>query len=124
MSSSLGTKPTLRKKDVYKMLSEMRQQLKITGYRPDTSQVLLDIDDMDARESSLALHSEKLAIAFRLISTAPGTLIRVVNNLRICGDCHNSIKLLSKIYRWCIIVRDANRFHHFREGPCSCGDYW
>jgi pentatricopeptide repeat protein len=119
-----GDKTHSRKKDVYKMLSEMCKQLKISGYRPDTSQVLLDIDDKDVRESSLALHSEKLAIAFGLISTAPGTPIRVVNNLRMCCDCHNAIKLLSKIYRRCIIVRDANRFHHFREGSCSCRDYW
>lgn len=119
-----GDKSHSRKKDVYDMLSEMCQQLKIAGYIPDTSQVLLDIDDEDVKESSLALHSEKLAIAFGLISTAPGTPIRVVKNLRVCGDCHNAIKLLSKIYERCIIVRDANRFHHFREGSCSCEDYW
>ncbi|KAI4343183.1 hypothetical protein MLD38_027716 [Melastoma candidum] len=23
-----------------------------------------------------------------------------------------------------IILRDVRRFHHFREGKCSCGDYW
>jgi len=119
-----GDKSHSRKRDIYKMLSEICQQFKNTGYTPDTSQVLLDIDDEDVKESSLALHSEKLAIAFGLISTAPGTPIRVVNNLRICGDCHHAIKLLSKIYRRSIIVRDANRFHHFREGSCSCGDYW
>ncbi|CAN6182627.1 unnamed protein product [Urochloa humidicola] len=119
-----GDKSHSRKRDIYKMLSKIRQQLKNTGYTPDTSLVLLDIDDEDVKESSLALHSEKLAIAFGLISTAPGTPIRVVNNLRICGDCHNAIKLLSKIYGRNIIVRDASRFHHFREGSCSCGDYW
>ncbi|KAL6844673.1 hypothetical protein ACP4OV_025332 [Aristida adscensionis] len=119
-----GDKSHSRKKDIYEMLNEMYRQLKIAGHVPDTSQVLLDIDDEDVKESSLTLHSEKLAIAFGLISTAPGTPIRVVNNLRICGDCHNAIKLLSKIYGRCIIVRDANRFHHFREGSCSCGDYW
>uniref|UniRef100_A0A804QBJ6 DYW domain-containing protein n=1 Tax=Zea mays TaxID=4577 RepID=A0A804QBJ6_MAIZE len=119
-----GDKSHSRKRDIYKMLGEICQQLKSSGYTPDTSQVLLDIDDEDVKESSLALHSEKLAIAFGLISTAPGTPIRVVNNLRICGDCHNAIKLISKIYGRCIIVRDANRFHHFRKGSCSCGDYW
>jgi pentatricopeptide repeat protein len=119
-----GDKSHSGKRDIYKMLSEICQRLKNTGYTPDTSQVLLDIDDEDVKESSLALHSEKLAIAFGLISTAPGTPIRVVNNLRICGDCHHAIKLLSKIYRRSIIVRDANRFHHFREGSCSCRDYW
>uniref|UniRef100_A0ACD5XTI6 Uncharacterized protein n=1 Tax=Avena sativa TaxID=4498 RepID=A0ACD5XTI6_AVESA len=119
-----GDKCHSRKRDVYEMLSEMCKLLKIVGYTPDTSQVLLDIDDEDVKESSLALHSERLAIAFGLISTVPGTPIRVVKNLRVCGDCHNAIKLLSKIYGRCIIVRDANRFHHFREGSCSCGDYW
>lgn len=119
-----GDKSHSRKRDIYKMLSEICQQLKNAGYTPDTSQVLLDIDDEDVKENSLALHSEKLAVAFGLISTAPGTPIRVVNNLRICGDCHNAIKYLSKIYGRCIIVRDANRFHHFREGSCSCRDYW
>ncbi|XP_062199259.1 pentatricopeptide repeat-containing protein At5g48910-like isoform X2 [Phragmites australis] len=118
-----GDKSHSRKRDIYKMLSEMCQRLKNAGYTPDTSQVLLDIDDEDVKQSSLALHSEKLAISFGLISTAPGTPIRVVNNLRICGDCHNAIKLLSKIYGRCIIIRDANRFHHFREGSCSCLDY-
>uniref|UniRef100_A0A0D9XES4 DYW domain-containing protein n=1 Tax=Leersia perrieri TaxID=77586 RepID=A0A0D9XES4_9ORYZ len=119
-----GDKSHSSKKDIYGMLSEMCQQLKVAGYAPDTSQVLLDIDDEDVKESSLALHSEKLAIAFGLISSAPGTTIRIVKNLRVCGDCHNAVKLLSKIYGRCIIVRDANRFHHFREGSCSCGDFW
>uniref|UniRef100_A0A0E0B4A1 BHLH domain-containing protein n=1 Tax=Oryza glumipatula TaxID=40148 RepID=A0A0E0B4A1_9ORYZ len=119
-----GDKSHSSKEDIYEMLSEMCQQLKVAGYVPDTSHVLLDIDDEDVKESSLALHSEKLAIAFGLISTAPGTPIRIAKNLRVCGDCHNAVKLLSKIYGRCIIVRDANRFHHFREGSCSCGDFW
>ncbi|KAK1631619.1 hypothetical protein QYE76_005934 [Lolium multiflorum] len=99
-----GDKSHSRKRDIYEMLSEICLQLEIAGYAPDTSQVLLDIDDEDVKESSLALHSEKLAIAFGLISTAPGTPIRVVKNLRVCGDCHNAIKLLSKIYGRCIIL--------------------
>uniref|UniRef100_A0A0E0M2E0 DYW domain-containing protein n=1 Tax=Oryza punctata TaxID=4537 RepID=A0A0E0M2E0_ORYPU len=119
-----GDKSHSSKEDIYEMLSEMCQQLKVAGYVPDTSHVLLDIDDEDVKESSLALHSEKLAIAFGLISTTPGMPIRIAKNLRVCGDCHNAVKLLSKIYGRCIIVRDANRFHHFREGSCSCGDFW
>ncbi|RLM86918.1 pentatricopeptide repeat-containing protein [Panicum miliaceum] len=71
-----GDKSHSSKRDMYKMLSEIGQQLKNTGYTPDTSHVLLDIDDEDVKESSLALHSEKLAMAFGLISTAPGTPIR------------------------------------------------
>ncbi|XP_064954907.1 pentatricopeptide repeat-containing protein At5g48910-like [Musa acuminata AAA Group] len=113
-----------RKKEIYKMLDEMAQQLKRAGYEPDTTQVLLDIEEEDVKESSLALHSEKLAVAYGLISTSPGATIRVVKNLRICGDCHSALKLLSQIYDRNIIVRDANRFHHFNRGSCSCMDYW
>ncbi|KAM1307714.1 hypothetical protein ACFX13_010185 [Malus domestica] len=43
------------------------------------------------------LSSEKLAVAFGLISTAPTDTNRVVNNLRVCRNCHEAIKLVSKI---------------------------
>jgi pentatricopeptide repeat protein len=108
---------------ISEMLAEMSKKLKEAGYLPDTSVVLHNIDE-EEKETALNYHSEKLAMAFGLISTAPGTPIRVVKNLRICDDCHTVTKLLSKIYKRVIIVRDRNRFHHFREGSCSCGGYW
>ncbi|KAG5232671.1 pentatricopeptide repeat-containing protein [Salix suchowensis] len=108
---------------ISEMLAEMIKKLKEAGYLPDTSVILHNIDE-EEKETALNYHSEKLAMAFGLISTAPGTPIRVVKNLRICEDCHTATKLLSKIYKRVIIVRDRNRFHHFREGSCSCGDYW
>ncbi|CAM6118095.1 unnamed protein product [Calypogeia fissa] len=33
-------------------------------------------------------------------------------------------KFISKVTGREIIARDANRFHHFKDGFCSCGDYW
>ncbi|CAI0382053.1 unnamed protein product [Linum tenue] len=39
-----------------------------------------------------------------------------VHNLR-----HHSEKLVTERE---IVLRDANRFHHFKDGSCSCGDYW
>lgn len=113
-----------RKEDIYVMLGEMAERLKLAGYKPDMEQVLLDIDEDEAKESSLSLHSEKLAIAFSLVSTEASSTIRIVKNLRVCGDCHAAIKLLSVIYDRDIIVRDSSRFHHFQKGSCSCGDYW
>ncbi|KAK7350463.1 hypothetical protein VNO77_09135 [Canavalia gladiata] len=110
-------------KKIYEMIDEMREKLEHNGYTPDTSSVLLNIDK-EEKESALNYHSEKLAMAYGLISTAPGVPIRIVKNLRICDDCHNATKLLSKIYGREIIVRDRNRFHHFKEGSCSCYDYW
>ena len=93
------------------------------GYVPDTSSVLHDVDE-DEKGNLLCGHSERLAIAFGTLNTAPGTTIRVVKNLRVCNDCHVATKYISKIMEREIIVRDATRFHHFKEGTCSCGDYW
>ncbi|KAK9105291.1 hypothetical protein Scep_022135 [Stephania cephalantha] len=120
----VGDATHVRKKEIYMMLDEMGERLKLAGYEPDTNEVLLDIDEEEMKHTSLAHHSEKLAVAFGFISTIPRTTIRVVKNLRVCNDCHSSMKLLSKIYSRDIIIRDSNRFHHFREGLCSCMDFW
>jgi hypothetical protein len=42
----------------------------------------------------------------------------------VCSDCHTATKLISKVTRKEIVVRDANRFHYFKDGLCSCKDYW
>ncbi|GMI65183.1 mitochondrial RNA editing factor 29 [Hibiscus trionum] len=115
------THPEIEK--INDMVSDMGNKLTEAGYRADTSAVLKNIDE-EEKETALNYHSEKLAMAFGLISTAPGTPIRIVKNLRVCNDCHTATKLLSKIYQRVIIVRDRKRFHHFRDGTCSCGDYW
>ena len=112
--------PTLYKDDEkLKALSGMKE----TGYVPDTRYVLHDIDQ-EAKEQALLYHSERLAIAYGLISTPPRTPLRIIKNLRVCGDCHNAIKIMSRIVGRELIVRDNKRFHHFKDGKCSCGDYW
>jgi hypothetical protein len=93
------------------------------GFRTETTTVLHDLEE-EEKELTMKVHSEKLAIAFGLISTEPGAEIRIIKNLRVCLDCHNWTKFLSKITKRVIVVRDANRFHHFKDGLCSCGDYW
>lgn len=103
---------------------ELFKELKLVGYVPDTS--LVNHMDMEEEEKEVTLryHSEKLAIAFGLLNTAPGTTIRVVKNLRVCRDCHSAAKIISSIFNRQIILRDVQRFHHFEDGKCSCGDYW
>ncbi|XP_019168711.1 PREDICTED: pentatricopeptide repeat-containing protein At4g21065 [Ipomoea nil] len=108
---------------IYAKLAEMTNLLRIEGYVPHTSNVLADIEE-EEKETALSYHSEKIAIAFVLINTPPGTPIRIVKNLRVCADCHVAIKLISKIYDREIVVRDRSRFHHFSNGACSCRDYW
>lgn len=112
-----------QKEKIYNKLEELNQVLKEAGHIPATDAVLHDIEDWE-KEQSLAIHSERLAICYGLISTKPCTTIRVVKNLRVCDDCHSMIKLIAKITGRKIVVRDRKRFHHFENGNCSCGDYW
>ncbi|KAJ7943471.1 Pentatricopeptide repeat [Quillaja saponaria] len=105
-------------------LDELVKELKMVGYVPDTSLVVHADMEEEEKEITLRYHSEKLAIAFGLLNTSPGTTIRVVKNLRVCGDCHNAAKLISLIFDRQIILRDVQRFHHFKDGKCSCGDFW
>ncbi|KAL5200795.1 hypothetical protein ABZP36_021998 [Zizania latifolia] len=93
------------------------------GYAPQTEFVLQDLAS-EQKEDLLKYHSEKLAIAFGMMNAMEGKPIRIMKNLRICGDCHAFAKLVSKSEGKVIIIRDPVRFHHFQDGVCSCGDYW
>uniref|UniRef100_A0A5K1FWK0 DYW domain-containing protein n=2 Tax=Nymphaea colorata TaxID=210225 RepID=A0A5K1FWK0_9MAGN len=108
-------------KEIYSLLIFLNSKMKTVGYAPDTNFVLQDVDDA---EDYLLHHSERLAVALGLIRLPQSSTIRVFKNLRICGDCHTAMKLISTITNREIIIRDVNRFHHFRDGICSCGDYW
>ncbi|WJX43629.1 hypothetical protein P8452_30698 [Trifolium repens] len=110
-------------KEIYAKLDEIKFRIKSYGYIAETNLVLHDIGDED-KENVLNYHSEKLAVAYGLISTVDGTPIQVIKNLRICVDCHTFIKIISNIYNREIIVRDRARFHRFKDGVCSCRDYW
>ena len=113
----------LQKENIYRKWEEISGKIKEIGYVPDTSHVLLFVDQHE-REVKLQYHSEKLALAFALLKTPPGSPIRIKKNIRVCGDCHSAIKFVSKLVDREIIVRDTNRFHHFHDGSCSCRDYW
>ncbi|KAJ0980244.1 hypothetical protein J5N97_008499 [Dioscorea zingiberensis] len=112
-----------KSREIYAMLDELKRLLKAQGYVPRTELVLHDLEEPE-KERALGVHSEKLAIAFGLISTEPGTTIKIIKNLRVCVDCHEVTKLISRIMGRKIVVRDRNRFHHFIDGSCSCGDFW
>ncbi|XVE72654.1 hypothetical protein DITRI_Ditri11bG0055700 [Diplodiscus trichospermus] len=87
-----------QKERIYEKLEELNQILREAGHIPATEVVLHDIEDLE-KEQALAIHSEKLAICYGLISTKPCTTIRVVKNLRVCDDCHSMIKLIAKVTR-------------------------
>lgn len=112
-----------RTKEIYTKLEELTSSARGQGYMPSTEWVLHNIEE-EEKEDALGSHSEKLALAFAFISTPPGTTIRIVKNLRVCGDCHSLMKYISMLSGREIILRDIKRFHNFRNGVCTCGDYW
>lgn len=109
--------------EIYKMLQVIGSRIGEDGYSPNVSPVLHDITD-EEKANAVKVHSERLAIAFGFLIAGPEDCIRIIKNLRVCDDCHEFTKFVSKVYKREIIVRDGSRFHHFKEGECSCLDYW
>ncbi|XVF26667.1 hypothetical protein REPUB_Repub14bG0037400 [Reevesia pubescens] len=107
-------------KEINAVLEGIYEKMKVAGGG------VLKCDSMDEVKISKAEifcgHSERLAVAFGLINTTPGTPIWVTKNLYMCQSCHSTIKFISKIVRREISVRDTEEFHHFKDGICSCGD--
>ncbi|KAK9672952.1 hypothetical protein RND81_12G136900 [Saponaria officinalis] len=110
---------------VYSKLAELVEEISKLGYVPNWSEMIHDVEEGEKREG-LSYHSEKLALAFGVLSGAapPGKPLRILKNLRICRDCHEAFKYFSAVLEKEIIVRDVNRYHTFRNGSCTCGDYW
>lgn len=118
-----GRVQTMETEEVYAMARDMLRRIGAEGYVPDTRDVLHDVAE-EEKETPLLYHSEKLAIAFGLLRTRPGDSMRITKNLRVCRDCHEVTKFVSRVFERDIVVRDRNRFHHFKDGKCSCKDYW
>uniref|UniRef100_A0ACD5XK05 Uncharacterized protein n=1 Tax=Avena sativa TaxID=4498 RepID=A0ACD5XK05_AVESA len=109
--------------DIYRLLHGLLKKAKVEGYTPSVELVMKDISQ-EEREENLRFHSEKLAVAYSVLKTGPGTEILVSKNLQTCADCHEWMKIISKVLCRVIIVRDRVRFHRFQSGCCSCKDYW
>ncbi|KAJ9565968.1 LOW QUALITY PROTEIN: hypothetical protein OSB04_001934 [Centaurea solstitialis] len=118
----VGDRSHFMSKEIYEKLDELMTLVGKLGYVP-----VLEIDLHNVvsseKEVLLSYHSEKLAVAFGLIAIRAGP-IRVKKNLRVCVDCHSFLKFVCQVAEREIVVRDINRFHHFKDGCCSCGDYW
>ncbi|WJX82856.1 hypothetical protein P8452_65568 [Trifolium repens] len=119
----VGDRSHPQDKEIYSYLDSLIGRLKEIGYSLDVKLVMQDVEE-EQREVLISHHSEKLALVFGIINTSKRTPIRIMKNLRICTDCHNFIKYASQLLEREIIVRDTHRFHHFKQGSCSCGDYW
>ncbi|KAL3513561.1 hypothetical protein ACH5RR_026278 [Cinchona calisaya] len=119
----VGDRSHAMSEKIYDLLEDLIDRIKVMGYIPDTSFALHDVDD-EEKGDLLVEHSEKLALAYGILTSPPGLPIRITKNLRVCGDCHIAITYISKIIEHEIILRDSSRFHHFKDGSCSCKGYW
>ncbi|KAK4760071.1 hypothetical protein SAY87_023202 [Trapa incisa] len=110
-------------KAIHRALERLMKFSKLSGYVPWTEVVLMDVTE-EEKEANLSVHSEKLAVVYGILKTSPGAEITVLKNLRICHDCHLWMKVVSRMLRRVLVVRDRTRFHRFEMGHCSCGNYW
>ncbi|XAR59374.1 hypothetical protein NMG60_11015196 [Bertholletia excelsa] len=117
-----GNKNQVQKKEIYQKVDNLMEEISKHGYVSGEKFLLPDVDEQE--QGMVLYHSEKLAIAFGLINTPPSTALQLVQSHRICDDCHNAVKLITTVSGREFIVRDASRFHRFKDGKCSCGDYW
>ncbi|CAF1274193.1 unnamed protein product, partial [Adineta ricciae] len=112
-------------KEIYAELERLTNELKGHGYQCDASWISRPMMNDETEECVLSGHSERLAIAFNLIQRPIPKRIQIMKNLRVCGDCHTFTKRVAEVRQCTIIVRDANRTHHFYpDGRCSCGDFF
>ncbi|KAM1320499.1 hypothetical protein ACFX14_005538 [Malus domestica] len=122
-SFMVGERKHARIDEIYSKLDDLVTELKIMGYKAETEHDLHCVGESRKHEL-LRHHSEKLALTFGLMCLPSNAPIRIIKNLRICVDCHAFMKISSSCRGREIIVRDTNRFHHFKNGYCSCGEFW
>ncbi|XP_047311075.1 pentatricopeptide repeat-containing protein At5g44230-like [Impatiens glandulifera] len=109
--------------EIKRAVDDLLNRLFAHGYEVNLSCVSYDLNDVE-KKKILSGHSEKLALAYGLVSTRKGSTIRIVKNLRICEDCHSVMCFTSRTEGREIVVRDNLRFHRFSGGICSCGGFW
>ncbi|KAG9447856.1 hypothetical protein H6P81_013984 [Aristolochia fimbriata] len=118
-----GDRSHQQAKKILSFLERVNVRMKKEGYISNKRYALIDLDD-SGKEEVLCGHSERLAIAFGILNLPSRKPIRVSKNLRVCGDCHEVAKFISKMVGREIILRDSNRFHQFIDGRCSCRGFW
>ncbi|CAF1369672.1 unnamed protein product, partial [Rotaria magnacalcarata] len=111
--------------EIHEQVDRMSKRIIEHGHKYDASWIVRPMEPDETIETLLCGHSERLAMAAHFIHNRKPKRIQMTMNLRICGDCHEVTKLVALIYQCDIVVRDANRIHHFHlNGQCSCQDYF
>jgi pentatricopeptide repeat protein len=115
--------PEKYKREIVSEMKVVYDQITRDGFIANTSVVTEDVDD-STKQLMLSEHSEKIAIVLGLLKVPQDKEIRLSKNLKVCSDCHSFMKAVSKVRDREIVMRDAKRFHHFKNGKCTCNDKW
>jgi pentatricopeptide repeat protein len=109
--------------EIYNFLEDLNDRIAKIGYKQENYHLFHE-KEQEQKDPTAFVHSEKLAVAFGLMTLHPCMPLRVMKNLRVCNDCHSWMKFSSQVMGREIVLRDVYRFHHFNNGNCSCGDFW
>ncbi|KAG8377167.1 hypothetical protein BUALT_Bualt09G0140300 [Buddleja alternifolia] len=83
--------------EIHKYLEDLNKRAAAIGYVQDCNSLWNDLE-LGQKDPTAYTHSEKLAVTFGLISLSSNMIpLHVMKNLRVCNDCHNWIKLISKV---------------------------
>lgn len=96
-------------------LKEICGQLKEQyGFEHDYKMLTRQCEGDGVKGAELRRHAEKQALAFLLLKTDSETPLVIKNTMRICTDCHEFMRLASRLTNRCITIVDPNRVHTFK----------
>ncbi|MED6107961.1 Pentatricopeptide repeat-containing protein, mitochondrial, partial [Stylosanthes scabra] len=81
---------------IHKKLEELIRKIQEVGFVSETESILHDVDE-EVKINMVNKHSEKIALAYGLLVTSPDKPLVIIKNLRICRDCHTTVKFVSRI---------------------------
>eukprot|EP01084_Bolivina_argentea_P062285 113889_1 len=106
----------------FKSVCLVEKLIEISGFTFDkTCALQMGFVDQISKEKHLKSHAEKKALAILLNQTEHCEYIKIYVSMRMCMDCHNFFKLISKCYKRTIECVDPKKQHIFKNGQClSC----
>ncbi|KAF8100992.1 hypothetical protein N665_0212s0033 [Sinapis alba] len=109
---------------IISVLRSLKVHMLEMGFVPAIRLVTIKEAEDEDKEEQLLFRSDKLALAHAFLITKPRGCVRVLQNMRICHDGHDTCKMLTLITGRELVTRDSKRFHHYKNGVCSCNDHW
>lgn len=106
------------------LLKSLKVHMLEMGFVPAIRLVNIDGAEDEDKGEQLLFRSDKLAFAHSFLNTKPRGRVCVMQSMRICHDGHETCKMLTLITGRELVTRGSKRFHHFKNGVCSCQDYW